>query len=158
MSFTRIHDDPNRIKKQMETLTNAGRYALNAPGNGLSPCYMEDPYMRMQKWGGNLRTNTINIESDLKGLTRAINNRDCISKHEFKQNSVSSSSIQYPTCQSFTEQTRATHPAWEVRDKEQSRWCYLHEDPQSMTKINMPFNSYQSSRILEKDIYDKKCK
>tara|TARA_X000000950_G_C13456230_1_gene474029 strand:+ start:102 stop:578 length:477 start_codon:yes stop_codon:yes gene_type:complete len=158
MSFTRIHDDPNRVKKQMEILTKGGRYSLNAPGNGLKPCYMEDPYMRMQKWGGNLRTNTINIESDLKGLSRRINNRDNVNKDDYKKNSVTSSEIQYPTCKSFTEQTRATHPAWEVRDKEQARWCYLHEDPQNMSRINMPFDSYQSSRILEKDLFDKKCK
>ena len=44
------------------------RWILNVPGNGADPCYMEDPQIIIQKWGGNLRTNTINLESDLRGV------------------------------------------------------------------------------------------
>ena len=78
MSFTRFYDDPCRIEKQLQESTGTGRYMLNVPGNmGDNPCYMEDPYIRAQKWGGNLRTNTINLESDLMGLSRNLNN-DCI--------------------------------------------------------------------------------
>ena len=51
MSFTRFHDDPNRIKKQLQQATDPGRYILNVPGNGPKPCLMDDPYMRMPKMG-----------------------------------------------------------------------------------------------------------
>ena len=60
MSFTRFHDDPCRINKQLQESTDPGRYMLNVPGNGDKPYYIEDPYIRIQGWGANLRTNTIN--------------------------------------------------------------------------------------------------
>ena len=83
MSFTRFHDDPCRINKQLQESTDPGRYMLNVPGNGDKPCFMEDPYIRLQKWGANLHTNTINLESELIGLSinknkNRNNNRDCI--------------------------------------------------------------------------------
>ena len=62
MSFTRFHDDPCRVKKQLQEMSGPGRYMINQPGWGDKPCYMEDPYMRIQQWGGNLRTNTINLK------------------------------------------------------------------------------------------------
>ena len=65
MAFTRFHDDPCRIKKQLQESTGAGRYMLNKPGWGANPCFMDDPYIRMEQWGANLQTNTINLESDL---------------------------------------------------------------------------------------------
>ena len=72
MAFTRFHDDSCRITKQLQEDTDQGRYMINVPGNGLTPSYMEDPYIRMQKWGANLQSNTINLESDLMGLTRPL--------------------------------------------------------------------------------------
>ena len=42
MSFTRFHDDPARIKKQLQQTTDAGRYILNVPGTGDKPYYIED--------------------------------------------------------------------------------------------------------------------
>ena len=82
MSFTRFHDDKSRIEKQLQESTGLGKYMINVPGNGDKPHYMEDPFIRMQKWGGNLQTNTINLESDLRGLTRQIN-RDHIKKNSY---------------------------------------------------------------------------
>ena len=72
MSFTRFHDDPARIEKQLQESTEQGEYMLNVPGNGVKPCYIKDPFIRMQKWGANLQTNSINLESDLRGITRTI--------------------------------------------------------------------------------------
>ena len=74
MSFTRFHDDPYRIQKQLEESTHTGRYQLDTPGQGINLPFMEDPHIRLQKWGSNLRTNTTAIESDLRGLTRKLNN------------------------------------------------------------------------------------
>ena len=103
MSFTRFHDDPCRIQKQLQESTGLGRYMLNVPGNGDKPCFMEDPYIRMQKWGANLMTNPINLESDLLGLTRN-SNRDCLSENEYTLNSAKTSKINYPTCNPITDQ------------------------------------------------------
>jgi len=94
MAFTRFHDDPCRINKQLQESTGLGRYMLNVPGNGSKPLYMDDPYIRMQKWGGNLMTNTVNLESDLFGLTRNTNHDD-ITKNEYRLNAVKSEKQEY---------------------------------------------------------------
>lgn len=148
MSFTRFHDDPCRIRKQLQESTGMGRYMLNVPGNGEKPCFMDDPFIRLQKWGANLRTNTINLESDLMGLSRS-SNRDCIKENGYLNNSVKSSRIQYPVCLPSTEQPRATHPAWTARDLEQVNWWSLPLDPQENTC--MPFQNNLSTRIIQKD-------
>ena len=147
MSFTRFHDDPCRIKKQLQESTGPGRYILNQPGWGDSPCYMEDPYVRMQQWGANLRTNTINLESDLIGLSRPLN-RDCQSNNYLKT-TVPNEAIQYPTCKSYTDQSRVTDPAWRFRDLEQVNWAILPLNPQENTCI--PFQYNLDTRLLEKD-------
>tara|TARA_B100000902_G_C27319601_1_gene923511 strand:- start:1881 stop:2345 length:465 start_codon:yes stop_codon:yes gene_type:complete len=150
MSFTRLYDEPCRIKKNNQQSTDKGRYMLNVPGTGTTPYFMEDPYMRMEKWGSNLMTNSINLESDLKGLTRNLN-RDDIKLNEFKTKAITGNKINYPNKKAFTDQSRATHPAWTTRDLEQVNWYYLPLDPQK--NINLQFENNLSTRILEKDYY-----
>jgi hypothetical protein len=150
MSFTRFHDDPCRIKKQMQESTGAGRYILNVPGNGDKPCFMDDPYYRLQLWGANLMTNTINLESDLMGLTRS-QNRDCLGINDYKSQASKSKKVTYPVCLPTTEQPRATHPAWTARDLEQVNWSILPLDPQE--NVCIPFQNNLSTRILERDYF-----
>ncbi len=148
MSFTRFHDDPCRMQKQVQESTGPGRYILNVPGQGDRPSYMEDPHIRMEKWGANLMKNSINLESDLRGLTRKIN-RDLVGVNEHASKPSQSKKPKYPVSEASTEQSRATHPAWMVKDLEQSNWNYLHRNPQE--HVNIPFNNNLSTRILEKD-------
>ena len=150
MSFTRFHDDPCRIKKQLQESTGPGRFILDVPGNGLRPCYMEDPYIRMQKWGANLQTNSINLESDLRGLSRNLN-KDCLKENIYNMNTPKSYRIKYPTCAPITDQPRATDPAWTARDLCQVNWYILPLDPQE--NVCIPFENNLSTRILEKDFY-----
>jgi len=152
MSFTRFHDDPCRIKKQLEISTGTGRYMLDKPGWGDKPCYMEDPYMRLQQWGANLRTNTVNIDSDLRGLTRTLT-RDC-TENSFDKHEVNSKHKIYPDCNPFTEQSRAIMPAWTVRDLEQVNFDILPLNPQE--NVCIPFHNNLSTRILEKDYHNSK--
>ena len=149
MAFTRIHDDPCRIAKEVHESTGAGRYLLNMPGNGDKPCYMEDPYIRLQGWGGNLRTNTVELENDLRGLNMPLS-RDCIS-YKTSAVKVGDAPVQYPTCTPFVEQPRATNPAWTARDLEQPNFSYLHLNPQE--NVCIPFQNNLSTRILEKDYW-----
>jgi hypothetical protein len=149
MSFTRFHDDPCRIHKQLQESTDPGRYMLNKPGNGDKPCYFEDPYIRIQGWGANLRTNTINLESNLKGLNQPLS-RDCM-ENNYVNTAVSSSPISYPTCNGSVEQSRVTHPAWTYRDLEQTNWYYPQLNPQE--NVCIPFQNNLSTRILEKNNY-----
>lgn len=148
MSSTRFNNDPCRIRKQMQEMTGQGKYMLNVPGNGDKPCFMEDPYIRLQQWGANLRTNTINLESDLMGLTRP-NTKDCIEKNSYKIHSVKSSAVSYPSCLPVTDQSRATHPAWTARDLEQVDWYILPLNPQENTCI--PFHNNLNTRLVERD-------
>ena len=147
MSLTNIRNDPCRVEKQMQIMTEEGRYMLNVPGQGANMPFQNDPFLRLQKWGANLRTNTINIDSDLKGLTRNLNN-DC---KTYEEMSVKSAPIMYNTSSSFVDQSRATHPAWMLRTEETNHWDYLFLDPQKY--LEKPFYSNISSRIVEKDNY-----
>ena len=133
MSFTRFYDDPCRVRKQLQESTGPGRYMLDVPGNGLKPCFMEDPFVRLQKWGANLHSNTINLESALMGIEKK-GGRDCI--NQVKQ-TPQNSPIQYPSCEPFTEQPRATMPAWTARDLEQNNFLYLPLDPQEHTLASL---------------------
>jgi len=150
MAFTRFHDDPCRINKQLQESTGLGRYMLNVPGNGSTPLYMDDPYIRLQKWGGNLMTNTINLESDLFGLSRNAN-RDDIQSNDYRINSVKSRKVAYQSAAPSTDQSRATHPAWEYRDLEQTKWSLLPLNPQENTCLT--FQNNLSTRILEKEVF-----
>lgn len=150
MAFTRFHDDSCRIIKQLQEDTDQGRYILNVPGNGLTPSYMEDPYIRMQKWGANLQSNTINLESDLLGLTRHLT-LDCKENNEYSKNSVKSEIKKYPNQKPFVEQPRAINPAWTTLEIEQNNFEYPFFNPQ--LNVCMPFQNNLSSRILEKDYY-----
>lgn len=154
MACTRFFYDPCRTKKQLQQATDPGRWILNVPGNGASPCYMEDPQIIPQKWGANLRTNTINLESDLRGVNRQIS-RDCLGKNEYQKYNVPNQAIQYPTCVNLTtEQSRATNPAWWYRDLEQTDWYYPPLNPQANTCL--PFQNNLNTRILEKDYFTPK--
>ena len=107
MSFTRFHDDPCRINKQLQESTDPGRYMLNMPGNGDKPYYIEDPCIRIQGWGANLRTNTINLESNLKGLNQPLS-RDCL-QNNYLKTAVNSSPISYPPFHTFPELARLNY-------------------------------------------------
>jgi len=150
MSFTRFHDDPCRINKQLQESTGLGRYMLNVPGNGSKPIYMDDPFIRMQKWGGNLMTNTVNLESDLMGLSRN-SNRDDVAANEYRLNAVKTNQVQYKSQNPSTDQSRATHPAWEYRDLEQTKYNILPLNPQE--NVCFPFQNNLSTLIIEKDIF-----
>jgi hypothetical protein len=151
MASTRINSDLCRQAKQNEQQTALGRYMLNAPGNGESPYYIADPQVILQGWGANLRTNTINLESELMGVNRPLG-RDCLGKDEYQHYDFKSSPIQYPTYdKQFTEQSRTVMPAWTARDLEQTNWYILPLNPQENTC--MPFQNNISTRILEKDYY-----
>jgi len=150
MAFTRFHDDPNRIKKQVAESSFAGRYFLDTPGQGIDLPFMEDPQIRLQGWGASLRTNTVNLESDLYGLTRRIN-RDLITVNRYDKNATSSARVPYKQSAPFVQESRATHPAWMYKDLEHSRW----ENPllNPLNGIEKGFNENIQTRILEKDYF-----
>ena len=150
MAFTRFHDDPYRIKKQLEESSFAGRYMLDTPGPGVNMPYYEDPQLRLQKWGANLRTNTINLESDLRGMTRQYN-RDILNLNNHKDYAVNAQSNMYRNEKPIIDESRATHPAWMYKDLEQNRWETPFLNP--LNGIEKAFNENIQTRILEKDYF-----
>lgn len=152
MANTRFNYDPCRTKKKLQQSTDPGRWILNVPGNGLTPYYIEDPQIIIQKWGANLRTNTINLESDLLGVNRNLN-RDCVEENNYKNYNFPNQEIKYPSTRKlYTEQSRTTNPAWWYRDLEQNNFNYLPLNPQ--INVCYPFQNNLSTRILEKDYYN----
>lgn len=150
MSFTRINDDSLRIQKQLEEMTFQGRYQLDTPGQGINLPFSEDPQIRLQQWGANLRTNPVQIENELLGLARPIG-RDYLGKNEYTQYSVQSTLPAYPSAQPFVDETRATHPAWVYRDMEHPRWEFPWINPQA--NVEKRFHDNIQTRIMEKDYY-----
>lgn len=149
MSFTRFHDDPHRIKYELQISTYSGRYALDTPGPGVNLPYIEDPHLRIQKWGANLMTNDINLESDLFGIGRKLQ-RDNVDTNNYKLYEVNAYKKSYPIQKdAIIDESRATHPAWAYRDLEQSRWEIPFLNPQA--NIEKRFHCDIQTRILEKD-------
>ena len=145
MAFTRFHDDPDVIQKKLCEMTFNGVYQLNVPGNGIHNPYIDDPNIRLQKWGANLHTNTIEIEHKFKGLDRKLaSDYQVFKEPRSKPNTYSIKSF-------LVDESRASHPAWLYRDLTQYRPAHLYFNPQYNTTIN--FENNQPTRILEKDYY-----
>lgn len=155
MSFTRFHDDPARIKKRLEESTYAERYFLNTPGNGVLMPFEEDVYIRCQYWGANRTTNTVNLESDFRGLTRKCN-RDLPSINCYAEQSVEAYPLQYSSAAPRTDQSRAVCPAYQFRDMDlgYNRFEYPFFNPQD--RIETQFPTLLQTRILEKDHFKPK--
>lgn len=147
MSLTRFYDDDARVKKQLEESLNVGLYHLDVPGNGLSVPFMEDRQIRLQKWGANLRTNTIDIDNDLRGLRTKLKN----DKKEYNKIAPFSRPLQYSSESAFIDESRTLLPAWTFRDKPTKRWDYSFHNAQKHTEI--PFDNNESSRFNLKENY-----
>ena len=126
MSFTRKFDDDSSVRRKLECMTAPSCYAIMAPGNGSKPYYVEDPHIRMQAWAGNLRTNSSNVASSLRGLGVPLTH-DCTDK---TKTMVTGSAIDFPSVSGWVDETRSTHPVWWYRTVTRSTNQYLHINPQ----------------------------
>ena len=152
MAFTRFNDDPSRIEKYLQESTGPGRYILNMPGNGINMPFNNDPHIRLQKWGANHSSNRIDIENELFSSSRGMN-RDLISDkyNDGYKNKLDSSA--YPVIHTQTDETRATNPAWTLRDIEYKYERFLQFDPQE--NVHIPFNNNINTRIIESNNYER---
>lgn len=157
MAFTRFKYDDSRTMKELQQSTDQGRWILNVPGNGTKPHYIADPNIRIQKWGGNLMTNHVDIENQLWGITMN-NNKDCLDQSKYKKYVKPSEKIYYPkNTNLYVDQSRSTNPAWEYRNMEINNWLepLLYVEPIQM----IPHESHQiNSRNLEKDAYENRSR
>ena len=148
MACSRYYNDQNRIEKRNAISTFAGRYALDVPGPGVNMPFNADPHIRVTNWAANFRDNMMDINSDLRGLTRPLN-RDLLEINCYKKHAVSSSTKSYEETNYVTDDSRATHPAWTYRDIEMNRWESPILNPPD--KLEKPFHNNLNTRILEKD-------
>ena len=150
MSSNRLIYDTCAYKKELDQSVGPLNYTLY-PGKyqNCSKCRIE-----LGTVGGNnvslFSGNLVDLENDLRGMSRNLN-RDQLCQNNYEKFTAKSEKINYPTCNPFTEQSRATHPAWELRDLEQINWQYLPYNPQQSTCI--PFQNNLNTRILEKDYF-----
>ena len=152
MSFTSIRNDKQRIEQKLGEQTFVGRYMLDTPGQGIDLTFYEDPQIRMQKWGANLNMNqnTVDIESDLLTLSRKYN-RDLIDINDHKKNGITLQPYNWGITKPYTDESRATHPAWQFRDIQNDRWEFPILNPQQ--GLEKRFNENIQTRILEKDYF-----
>lgn len=152
MANTRFFYDSARTKKKLQQSTGPGRYILNMPGNGCTPCFVEDPHIRLQEWGANLRStednNPVDILSDLQGLTRPLSKAPL----EYTKYSVKTNKRSFPECTTtYTDESRVTHPAWQYKGMGEARWEYPVSDPQK--NAYMTFANNLNSTIIYNDNY-----
>jgi len=161
MALTRFFDDDCRIQKYLEESVNVGNYYINVPGNGPKPYFIDDPNLRMQKWGGNLSHNQLDLENDLRGQTRSLNKDNIYLNNyvNFLNNTNLFTKTDYPIYdKEITGQSRVIYPAWTLRELNYlntknvpNNFNYLHLNPQE--NICIPFHNNISTRIIEKDYF-----
>lgn len=93
--FTRTKDLESRIIFDLQTLSYSNNYQFGTPGNGLNVSYITNPEIRLQKWGGNLANNALNLEHDLFGQTRKLN-RDNAKLNSYLDNRSTITKRTYP--------------------------------------------------------------
>lgn len=149
-----FNNDPARKQKRLEESVYPGLRQLNTPSCGNYLPFQEDPHIRLQQWGGNLMMDTINLESDLKGMTRNAYRGDVM---EYTRHRVPEQQVNYPVASPFVEETRSVVPAWQFREKDVSNrhWDYPILNPQSVG-IFYPFQRNIQTRILVKDAQELK--
>lgn len=152
MAFSRFSDDPCRIEKQLQESTGPGRYMLNVPGNGVNMPFNNDPHMRLQKWGANRSDDIVMIESELFSAKRGAN-RDYVRDRYDEHYSQKITRNNYPVVHTQTDETRATNPAWTLRDKEQVNVVYLPLNPQE--NVEMRFSNNINTRNIDRDNYSR---
>lgn len=183
MASSRLFDDEVRIRKRNAIDTFEGRYHLDVPGNGADMPFNADPHIRIQKWGANFCTNMMDINNDLRGMTRPLN-RDFIEINEYRKFGVVPriANANPETVNYVTDESRATNPAWVLKEQELNRWngtlgaTHLNADgtlgstrlgadgtlespfinPVNLTFLNKPFYENLNTRILEKDYFKPK--
>lgn len=116
MAFTRFHDDPCRIAKELQEGADVSAYYLQVPGNGPAPPYMASPGYRLQQWGANLFRDPISVQNIITDRDRRLGG-DC---HLLQK--VPEARPDYPTCRSGPAISRAIEPAFLLRCRENSYW------------------------------------
>lgn len=152
MASTRIFNDKVRVEKQLQEMTDQGRYTMNVPGNGLLVPFIDDPHVRLDKWGANYAINYIEIDSNLKNLGRNLN-PDYLQYNQYRQ--IKPDEPKYPDKSFNIDTPYISEPKWNLRSIENERTFNVIDDNHKNI-YRIPFNHSLGTRNFEKDLYCKK--
>jgi hypothetical protein len=156
MASTRISSDSVRIEADLRHQTMVGRYMLDVPGPGIDMPFQDDPHLRLSKWGANLYGDMMSIENHLRGQDFILTRKDII-RSTLPSAAHSSEQKTYSHADPYTDQSRATAPAWIYRNLETpERWDEGGFDERSLhfhTERNFEYNT--GTRMGEKDAFRK---
>jgi hypothetical protein len=152
MAFSR--DDEANIQCKLLSSSNTLNYMLNVPGNGSNPNFFIDPQIRLQKFGGNIGNDIVDINSNLLGVNKKLikygfilNSRDPYIETAYVRND-------YPTINfAITDQSRSVLPAWQLKDLERMNWAYPLKDPQE--HVQKQFVNNLDTRQNSKDNFNR---
>lgn len=150
MTSTKIFNDKVRKEKQLDEITFQGRYTMNVPGNGTMMPFIEDPYVRLDKWGANFATNKIDLDSHLKNLDRKLN-KDFVDLNQ--PSKIKIKEPNYPSESFNIKSSFISEPAWHLKEREDT---YIFELGKDVELKTIPFQHNLGTRLYEKDMYCKK--
>lgn len=156
MADTTFHNDYARIIKYNIETSDIARYIFDVPGNlnGDVSHHCSDPHLRLQGTGSKLKTDMVDLESELRCMNRPLN-RDNVMLNNYK--SARKLHLDLPLTyknDKITEESHLTAPAWKSRD------VIVEQDPGFLIynpQENGIFHSFRNgldTRQMERDYYD----
>ena len=161
MAFSNIFYDKFKVQKKLEQYENNLKYMVQVPGNGTRPYFINDPQIRLQKFGGNISYNITDLNSNLIGLGSILSNCNDINKIDITRKGNNNletnfSEKQFPIYKdAITDESRLMMPAWTLRDMEAPNWNNMTHVP--IQNFEISFQNNINSRNLEKDRFNKEC-
>jgi hypothetical protein len=171
MSFTRPRQDTCSYRHELSQTIGPGEYQLAKP-YPCNPCFVNDPHIRMQRFGASLSKNTslIDIDSEMIGINRKFSKcpelnyiPTCVTNQYGGANpggyinksngavNIDCNVVHFPEVNCFepVEDTRLSNPPSTLRGTGVNRWEWLCRNPQE--RIHMPFDNNINNRLVVKD-------
>lgn len=150
---TRFYNDHDRQVDRLRQSTYAGRYMLDVPGPGDQVGYVPDPHIRLQKWGANMWTNAIDLETEMSGRNQ-IHSR-CPRSADLLSRVPQSQPISYgeDATAHIVDESRTFEPAWLLRDAPQARMFMPMGEPIAYSAVNNPTYIGMQTRQAARDRY-----
>jgi hypothetical protein len=171
MSFTRPSQDTCSYRHELAQTIGPGEYQLAKP-YPCNPCFVNDPHIRMQRFGASLSRNTslIDIDSEMIGINRKFSRcpelkyiPTCVNNQYGGANpggymkgtngavEIDCNVMHFPegNCFEPVEDTRLSNPPATLRCTGINRWEWLCRNPQE--RVLMPFDNNINNRLVVKD-------
>jgi hypothetical protein len=171
MSFTRPRQDTCSYRQELSQTVGPGEYQLAKPAP-CNPCFVNDPHIRMQRFGASLSKNTslIDIDSEMIGINRKFSK--CPELKYIPKCNVSNFGGANPggysnvnngavdvdcnlmhfkeeNCFEPVEDTRLSNPPATLRGTGINRWEWLCRNPQE--RVLLPFDTNINNRLVVRD-------